>query len=281
MEIEKKLNENEVIVSATNNRGDIIYANAEFVKISEYSKTELYGNPHNIVRHPDMPKAIFKHIWSQLLSQKPVVAYIKNYTKDHDKYYWVKALLCPVVENGNIIQLTSYRTKPMDSTIEQIKQVYRLISDYERSNGVDQSLSFFYNYLKDRKLTYESFINKLSAGEQVLNSKLLTIDINQFKVDHILFRSRIESLDAQGEKNIEVTQPTCCAFGKQLALFDNESFASDDRFSKIKQVHNRVHQEMQTFVDAPLTQKDLIITEVHKDIDTLFETMDDLIKHYK
>ncbi len=281
MEIEKELKTNEVIVSATDSRGIIIYANAEFTKISEYSKKDLYGQPHNIVRHPDIPKAIFKHVWNSLINKKPIVAYVKNYTKDKNKFYWVNALICPVVEDGNIVQITSYRTKPSKSSIVQIEQVYKILCDYERSNSVDQSLNFFNSYLKERNLTYVQFINKLGEEEQILNAKLLTIDVNKFKVDHILFRSRIESLVAQGEENIEVTTPTCCAFGKQLAILESEPFATDNRFSQIKQVHNRVHQEMQTFIDAPDTQKDMVLTEVHKDIDTLFNTMEDLIKHYK
>jgi len=281
MEIEKELNENEVIVSATNSNGIIVYANEEFVKISEYSKKELYGQPHNIVRHNDMPKAIFKYVWNELLNQKPILAYVKNYTKDKDKFYWVKALMYPVVKNGNIVQITSYRTKPPKSTISQVEQIYRLLTDYERTNSVDQSLSFFNNYLKERNLTYVEFINKLGDNEQILNAKLLNIDVNEFKVDHILFRNKIESLVAQNEENIEVTKPTCCEFGKELAALEGEDFTLDNRFAQIKQIHNKVHQEMQTFVDAPLAQKEMVISEVNKNIDTLFNTMDDLIKHYK
>lgn len=280
MEIEKELNENEIIVSSTDTRGIINYANREFSEMSEYKKSELYGQPHNLIRHPDMPKVVFKYLWDNLKNKKTVLAYVKNYTKDKKKYYWVKAVIYPIVKNGEIVQYTSYRTKPTRYAINQINEIYKVLTDYERSNSVEKSLEYFTKYLSDRLLTYGTFINKLNEDKQILNDKLLQVDITQFKVDHILFRSNIESQVNRGEENIEVTKPTCCAFGKQLALLEKETFASDNRFTRIKQIHNRIHQEMQTYVDSSASQREIVIDDVHRDINELFETMYDLVAHY-
>ena len=70
MEIEKKLGERDLIVSSTDKKGIICYVNKTFEDISEYSKDELYGQPHNVIRHPDMPKAVFRYIWNSLSSYK-------------------------------------------------------------------------------------------------------------------------------------------------------------------------------------------------------------------
>lgn len=81
MEIEKILGDRDLIVSSTDKKGFITYVNSTFSEVSEYTKDELYGKPHNIIRHPDMPKAIFEYAWKNLLDHKPVVAYVKNYIK--------------------------------------------------------------------------------------------------------------------------------------------------------------------------------------------------------
>ena len=281
MEIEKELSETDIIVSSTDKRGIISYVNKVFSDISEYSKEELYGKPHNIIRHPDMPKTIFKYMWDNLLNQKSVTAYVKNYTKNKDKFYWVKAVIHPVVKNGEIVQLSSYRTKPKEFEVEQIKKTYAMLLDYERSHTVDQSLNFFLDYLKQRNLSYDEFVNRLNENKQVANEKLLNIDVRQFKIDHILFRSRIESLVERGYSDIEVTKPTCCAFGKKLASLEGEPFSNDGRFSEIKQVHDRIHNEVQSYVDASESQRDMLMNDVHKDVDKLFEVMNDLIDNYK
>ena len=104
MEIEKELKDNEIIVSSTDTRGIINYANKEFSLMSEYKKTELYGQPHNIIRHPSMPKAIFKYLWDHLINKKTVIAYIKNHTKDKNKFYWTKSIVCPIIKDGKIVQ---------------------------------------------------------------------------------------------------------------------------------------------------------------------------------
>lgn len=276
METEKELGDRDLIVSSTNKKGIICYVNSTFTKISEFTKDDLYGKPHNIIRHPDMPKAIFKYVWENLLNKKPVVAYVKNYVKGDKKYYWVKAVMYPKVVDNEITMITSYRTKATTFEISQISEIYRELISYEISHNVSESLNYFKEYLKKKDLSYNKLINRLNDKQQVLNTALLNFNISEFKSDHMIFRSRIESLVEKGYENIEVVKPTCCDFGKRLETIANESFTKDSRFLEIKKLHDKVHVELQQYVDADASIRVNYMNEVYKDIDTLFEIMEDL-----
>ena len=281
MEIEKTLKSNEMIVSSTDKTGVIVYANKEFSLMSEYSKDELYGKPHNIVRHPDMPRAIFKYMWDQLLSKKAVTAYVKNHSKDKKSFYWVKAMIFPIVKDGKIEQITSYRTKPTKFAVEQVEKIYSEINDHDNGKSIESSFNFFVNYLKERNLTYNQFINRLNEEKQVTIKELLNIDVSTLKFDHLLFKSKIESDVEKGIENIFVIDSTHCDLGQKLKAFENNSFALDERFSTIKQLHNNIHNKMQQYVEANSNQKIGILDDVTKDKNKLFELLEDLKDHYK
>jgi PAS domain S-box-containing protein len=276
MEIEKKLQEHDLIVSSTDAKGIINYVNSTFCEISEYTQDELYGQPHNMIRHPDMPKAIFKFVWEQLLSKKPLVAYVKNYTKDKDQYYWVKAVMYPKVENNNIAKITSYRTRATDFEIEQIKEIYSVLINYEKNHTVDESYNYFLSILKEKNLSYNKFINRLNDNQQILNTTLLNLDVQKYKIDHMIYRSRLESLIEKGYKDIDVVSSSCCDFGKKLETLENENFAHNSKFTEIKNLHNTIHQELQQFVENKNEiQRDSSMSSIYKNIDTLFNTMED------
>jgi len=281
MEIEKELGDKDLIVSSTNKKGIIAYVNSTFTKISEYTKDDLYGQPHNIVRHPDMPKAIFKYIWENLLNNKPVVAYVKNYVKGNQKYYWVKAVMYPKIVDNEITMITSYRTKATSFEISQISEIYIELINYEKTHNVSDSLIYFKDFLKNKTLTYNKLINRLNDKEQVLNTALLNLNIFEFKSDHMIFRSRIESLVEKGYKNIEVIKSTCCKFGKRLENIENESFSKDSRFIEIKRLHDKVHTELEEYVNAEESVRFNYMNEIYKDIDTLFGIMEDLKNDHK
>jgi len=281
MEIEKELGERDLIVSSTNKKGIISYVNSTFTRVSEYTKDELYGKPHNIVRHPDMPKAVFRYVWENLLNKKSVVAYVKNYVKGNEKYYWVKAVMYPKVVDGEVNTITSYRTKATTFEISQISEIYKELIDYEKTHSVGDSLIFFKDFLKQRNLTYSRLINRLNDNQQVLNLALLNFDISEFKSDHLIFRSRIESLVEKGYENIEVAKPTCCDFGKKLIEAESESFSKDSRFLEIKKIHEKIHSELEQYVISDESVRSEYMNRVYKDIDTLFVIMEDLKNDHK
>lgn len=115
------------IVSKTDLKGNIIDANEAFVIASGYSREELIGQPHNILRHPDVPKAVFKDMWSSLKKGKPWVQFVKNRCKNGD-YYWVEANVTPVLEKGKIVAYLSVRYPITDQQKQDADALYSNIS---------------------------------------------------------------------------------------------------------------------------------------------------------
>ncbi len=109
MFIETEVPQNEVIISRTDLKGIVTYANETFAKISGYSQDELVGRPHNILRHPDMPKSVFKDLWDHLKEGKSWSGYIKNLRKDRG-YYWVYAEISGVYKNGKLVEYKAIRS---------------------------------------------------------------------------------------------------------------------------------------------------------------------------
>ncbi|WP_419678178.1 PAS domain-containing protein [Aliarcobacter lanthieri] len=137
--IETIVPKNELIVSRTDLKGIITYANETFTKISGYSDNELIGKPHNIVRHPDMPKSIFKELWGDLQTKGRWSGIVKNLRKD-EGFYWVYAEISQVLKNEKLIEYKSIRT-PI-SFEEKIK--YQLLYDEirEKNNEIKRVISY-------------------------------------------------------------------------------------------------------------------------------------------
>ena len=107
--IETEVPEGELIVSRTDLKGNITYANETFVEISGYTLNELVGKSHNVVRHPDMPSAAFTDLWDKLSSGAKWSGYVKNLRKDSG-YYWVFAQISGVYKDGELVEYKSIRT---------------------------------------------------------------------------------------------------------------------------------------------------------------------------
>ncbi|MET1076438.1 MAG: PAS domain-containing methyl-accepting chemotaxis protein [Pseudomonas sp.] len=116
------------LISTTDLKGQITYCNDAFVEISGYSHDELINAPHNLVRHPDVPAAVFAHMWTTLKKDRPWMGIVKNRCKNGD-HYWVNAYVTPVLENGKLVGYESVRIKP---TTEQVRRAEAL---YQRING--------------------------------------------------------------------------------------------------------------------------------------------------
>ncbi|WP_113907820.1 methyl-accepting chemotaxis protein [Aliidiomarina celeris] len=114
------------ILSTTDTKGRITYANADFIKVSGFKHEELIGNNHNMVRHPDMPPQVFKMFWARIQSQKSWMGVVKNRCKNGN-YYWVDAYVTPVKENGVVTEYQSIRRKPMADTVRRAKKAYARI----------------------------------------------------------------------------------------------------------------------------------------------------------
>lgn len=118
--------QNELIVSRTNLKGIITYANDTFAEISGYSVDELVGNPHNIVRHPDMPKVAFKGLWDTIQSGQIWHGIVKNRAKSGD-FYWVNATAYPSRTPSGELRYVSVRVKPTKEEIEFASSLYKTL----------------------------------------------------------------------------------------------------------------------------------------------------------
>lgn len=113
------------MITETDPKGIITYVNRKFVEMSGYSKKELIGQSHNIMRHPDMPKVIFKAMWANLKNAAPWKGYIKNLRKD-GSFYWVVVFITPKHDDqGNLSGFIAARETPGPQTLEEIKEAYR------------------------------------------------------------------------------------------------------------------------------------------------------------
>ena len=121
---EVALTENSQIISTTDLKGAIVYANKEFVDISGFSYDELHGVNHNIVRHPDMPMLAFRNLWETLKAGNPWMGIVKNRCKNGD-HYWVDAFVMPIYENHEVVGYQSVRRKPEPEHVRNAEKIYK------------------------------------------------------------------------------------------------------------------------------------------------------------
>ena len=124
---EVKFPESEELVSVTDTRGVIRYANRHFCRVAGFTEEELVGKNHNIVRHPDMPKAAFADMWEKLKAGLAWRGAVKNRCKD-GRYYWVDAFVTPVFESGELTGYQSVRTTLADETKRKADSLYKQIN---------------------------------------------------------------------------------------------------------------------------------------------------------
>lgn len=177
---ERKFQIDELFFSTTDHKGIIQYGNDVFVKISGYSREDLIGAPHNIIRHPDMPKIVFKLLWETIKSNKMIAAYVKNMASD-GSFYWVLAVVFPV--KG---QYLSVRLKPSTVYRTAAEEIYKQVLAEEKMNGVEASGELLFKLLSGAGFaTYEQFfakalVSEISARDQFLFKKE-TEKYNAFK----------------------------------------------------------------------------------------------------
>jgi len=116
------------LISTTDLKGRITYCNEAFIEICGFSREELMRAPHNLVRHPDVPPAVFAHMWETLKAGRPWMGIVKNRCKNGD-HYWVNAYVVPMLENGKVIGYESVRSKPTAEQIRRAESLYRRINE--------------------------------------------------------------------------------------------------------------------------------------------------------
>ncbi len=152
------INKNDVLVTRTNHSGIINYANDTFLRITGFSEDEVINHPHNIIRHPDMPKVIFYLMWKNIKKRKNIIAIVKNYTKNKD-YYWVATDFKHEEDfSGAIKNYVAYRRPINQDNIKVIEKLYSNLLEIEKTTGIEASIKYFNRYLKDKDMEYNEFI---------------------------------------------------------------------------------------------------------------------------
>ncbi len=165
--VEQFFDDDEIIVSKTDLKGRITYCNDVFLRVAGYTEKEILGQPHSIIRHPDMPRCVFKLLWDTLESGKEVFAYVVNRAKNGD-HYWVLAHVTPSRdESGNVVGYHSNRRVPdraiLDNTI--IPLYKKLLAEESkhtnRKEGMQAAFTQVVGLLNDRGVEYDEFVATL------------------------------------------------------------------------------------------------------------------------
>ncbi len=283
-EKEIHFSEHELIVSMTDLEGVIVYVNDVFCDVAEFSREELIGQPHNIVRHRDMPRVIYRLMWERLLSGNSITAFVKNRTK-LGNYYWVKAYVAPVFEDGVIKNFTSYRRVLNDFAKSEVSKLYKELREYEEKHSVDECYDYLLSYLEERGVTYDQLADRLSMQKAIGNADALKIDIDGYYIDHMIFKTNIVRSVALGKKDVKVVDSCCCNFGKKLKMLENMEFSEHPEWSRVHQHHNHVHSLMKEYVQraaegASEGELDGILKSVDKDTSRLIGALKNVVNTY-
>ncbi len=162
--------EHEFIVSRTDIRGKIVYANDTFLQVAGYTEDELLGRPHSIIRHVDMPRCVFKLLWDTIQQGKEILAYVKNECKNGD-YYWVLAYVTADLDprTSVINGYFSVRRVPNRSAVDQIESLYAQLREVESQHaskvkGIEASTKVLTDLLTARGVTYAELVYALQSG---------------------------------------------------------------------------------------------------------------------
>lgn len=185
---EYPVEENSVLISRTDLKGIITYASPDFVQVSGYSEQELIGRPHNIIRHPDMPKKAFRSLWDTIKNNKPWTGIVKNKRKNGD-YYWVDATVTPIRKNGKLTGYMSVRKKPIEGDIEKAKAIYLKWLQNEESPFLHIKKHFLEIVELFSKGNFSVIVFLFSAGLIYSIANLFLSEINSGNVSAMIVQS--------------------------------------------------------------------------------------------
>jgi len=162
-------NKDEIIVSKTDTKGLMTYTNRVFIRLAGYTEQEIIRKPHSLIRHPSMPKSIFKLLWSRIKEKKEIFAYVVNLCKNGD-HYWVLAHVTPSFdENGQVNGYHSNRRVPDHEIIKNtIIPLYKQLMDEEKRHqnhrdGMNAAINMLQEILQEKGMSYDEFIFSLQS----------------------------------------------------------------------------------------------------------------------
>jgi PAS domain S-box-containing protein len=166
---ERSFSSDDVIVTKTDLKGRITYANDVFCRVSAFTETELLGQPHNVIRHPGMPRGIFRLLWDTITERQELFAYAMNLAGD-GAHYWVFAHVTPSYDlAGHVVGYHSNRRLPDPAVVRQIKPLYERLLQEERrhphpAEAAQAGLDLLQEILAEQHTDYDRFIWALTSG---------------------------------------------------------------------------------------------------------------------
>jgi len=222
---EAKFEFNELFFSITDQDSTIRSGNDVFVRISGYTKEELIGSFHNIIRHPEMPRIVFKTFWDYLQANKPIVAYVKNKTKQ-GSYYWVLAAVFPLKD-----RYISIRIKPNTKLLAAVKELYPKLLKAESIGGMDESARILPELLQALGYdSYELFMN--DALLQELNWRQNNVSPSIIDEDYHVLSPYLKKLKS------------VYGYSRELMSRYDEWFEKIDLFTQVKSTFEEKGQKL-------------------------------------
>ena len=167
--VERTFGENELIVSKTDPRGVLTYVNEVFLRVSALSEGQALGRPHNLIRHPDMPRAVFQLLWDTIQDRREIFAYVLNLAAD-GAHYWVFAHVTPSFDvSGRLVGYHSNRRSPAAAAVRTIREVYAGMLAAERGHArtpdaVAAGTAALQRMLDEGGRTYDELIWEITDG---------------------------------------------------------------------------------------------------------------------
>ncbi|MBO1270269.1 methyl-accepting chemotaxis protein [Shewanella sp. 4t3-1-2LB] len=285
---ERTFSENQKLISVTDLNGTITECNHAFVDISGYSKEELIGQPHNLVRHPDMPAEAFRNMWEYLKQGKPWMGIVKNRCKNGD-FYWVNAYVTPMTENGKIVGFQSVRTKAKPQDIERCNALYRRLNagkglQRQRLLGVENvfitaaitvcTLLYFsgYSNFSESLLTLSFIIYAIlvTVSKKQIYTNLMEMLEGGFR-DPLAVQSYTDQRNLLGAIKVAILSERAhlntvlTRMDHAATVMVNETDASVHLTERSEQTLDRQHQETEQVATA-MNQMTTTITEVSRHV---------------
>jgi len=163
---ESAFNADELIVSKTDLKGRITYCNDVFMRVAGYAEEELLGQPHSIIRHPDMPRSVFKLLWDTIETKTEIFAYVINLAKNGDHYWVLAHVTASLGPDGRIVAYHSNRRKPSAAAVNAVIPLYQKLKRIEdqasnRKDGMVAAHAALLDLLAEKGVDYDRFILSL------------------------------------------------------------------------------------------------------------------------
>lgn len=160
--VERHFDAGDIIVSKTDLKGVITYANRVFMEVAGFTEDELIGRPHSLIRHPDMPMAVFELLWDTLAAGEEIFAYVNNLCKNGD-HYWVFAHVTPTFEGDAIVGYHSSRRVPDRKAVDTLIPIYRSLRELElaaptKKEGLAASRQALRDFLTSKEVAYDELV---------------------------------------------------------------------------------------------------------------------------